>query len=1184
MKKILTIIVLILIVSNTIAQIHNKPIILNSKLTKNLNVVSAKSIILKPGFHAPKSIRFSAKVISQQEFIKKQQNYIVSKTYTDKTGNNALTKINYFDGLGRPIQNVQVGSSPQGNDIIQHIAYDNLGRESRKYLPYTAGTGGYFHKNAEQDQLKFYESFKGNSNATIAGTSQPWSDIVFENSPLNRVLEQGAPGETWKAETGDNSTDHSTHFSYGTNDNNEVILFEVKNENKLYRKGYYKKNTLYKTGTRDENRVWTHEYKNLQGQILLKVSDPDGLNLRTYYVFDDYGSLRYTLPPKAVEILSKTPASVIDTSNAIIKNLCYYYQYDYRRRMIIKKIPGADPVYMVYDKRDRLVLTQDGNLRKNNKWMFTKYDHFNRFIMTGVYLHGELMSQSKMQTLVNTKTNYYETKSGNYSDSNFGYTNQSFPVLDNNDIILTVSYYDNYNFDANNNIRNLVKSYNQADVFPASEINYAVKGQVTGGLIKILGENAYLLTANFYDDKYRLLRTYTENYFGGYDVLLNKIDFLGNILQTRQIHKKDQSNNSVIVDQRFTYDHAFRLKKVYHKVGDSPEICIIENEYNVLGQLIKKSLHKETDNRFLQEIDYRYNIRGWLSSINNPEQLQQTGEPKDLFAMQLGYDNNFGLTSKKQYNGNISSMKWKNAVVENLTEQNRAYAFNYDSANRLKKGTHYKNNKQTSAYTLNNVNYDANGNIKNLTRYGATGIIDNLTYNYNTSTGYSNQLQKVDDAATVAGFADVAGQDYSYDCNGNLTRDNNKQISQIHYNYLNLPSEIDFGSGNKIRYIYDAVGVKHAKKVVGNIQNNQYYIGNMEYDNNKELKYIHTSEGRVRFTGSDIVYDYYLKDHLGNTRVVFSAKKTGGFDIEQIDNYYPFGMRFNQANLLNNQTTNYLYNGKELQQDYNLNWYDYGARFYDAALGRFPTIDPLAETYNFQSPYVYAANDPIKYIDVNGMGPGTLVKLIKKAAQSGQKYLARTSNGGLKPVSQKSAQQIIKKGGSVISTGKAKTAKQLYKSTTSKKVVRHGGHKLDNGKTGLDHYQKKAGDGTHAYYAKTVTTVAGVSAATAASASDRDGSSKFDKMENIINTELKVLAHTVDLTSEDWVNDIIKAVVGEEQFNEVMGVLEDIKNDNWFIDINDNGDASVVTLDGDGNLITYPLGGEEKEEKDEFFL
>jgi len=149
------------------------------------------------------------------------------------------------------------------------------------------------------------------------------------------------------------------------------------------------------------------------------------------------------------------------------------------------------------------------------------------------------------------------------------------------------------------------------------------------------------------------------------------------------------------------------------------------------------------------------------------------------------------------------------------------------------------------------------------------------------------------------------------------------------------------------------------------------YFNNFEYDKDMNPEYIHTNEGRIRVKSS-YAYDYYLKDHSGNTRVIFSDS-SGLIAVQQADNYYPFGMRFNQENIINNQTSQYLYNGKEFQEDFDLDWYDYGARFYDAARCQWTTVDPLAEWHFNTTPYHYCFNNPINLIDPFGMDTTTTV-------------------------------------------------------------------------------------------------------------------------------------------------------------------------------------------------------------------
>ena len=107
-------------------------------------------------------------------------------------------------------------------------------------------------------------------------------------------------------------------------------------------------------------------------------------------------------------------------------------------------------------------------------------------------------------------------------------------------------------------------------------------------------------------------------------------------------------------------------------------------------------------------------------------------------------------------------------------------------------------------------------------------------------------------------------------------------------------------------------------------------------------------------------YFYYLKDHLGNNRVLVSPAGTA----TQINHYYPFGGLFGEST--GGTSQRFKYNGKEFDRTHGLDWYDYGARHMSPDVGRFTTIDPMAEKYYSISPYAYCANNPINNIDVNG--------------------------------------------------------------------------------------------------------------------------------------------------------------------------------------------------------------------------
>ncbi|MCL9807707.1 RHS repeat-associated core domain-containing protein, partial [Flavobacterium amniphilum] len=403
------------------------------------------------------------------------------------------------------------------------------------------------------------------------------------------------------------------------------------------------------------------------------------------------------------------------------------------------------------------------------------------------------------------------------------------------------------------------------------------------------------------------------------------------------------------------------------------------------------------------------------------------GSKDDLFAFKITY-NNPSDNSKALFNGNISETQWRTLY----DDQQRKYTYTYDHLNRLLQADYSRpdNTSVVNAYK-EVVNYDKNGNITDLERSGMVEAIDyeypidNLTYVYDTNN--KNRLLKVSDSSEISeGFTENmdpngnSNDDYSYDANGNMIRDDNKAITNITYNHLNLPFVITFynphGKQTKIEYIYDAAGSKKGKKVhyyepdysggggsemkgvaansnaapvnssvgpttyVQKMTRTDYLPGGFQYKD-EVIEFIPHAEGFVKNDKDGYVYYFNYTDHLGNVRVTYTDDGSGTPYVVEESNYYPFGLKhrgYNEpeqnmkdwGNILTMESSlnhKYKYNGKEFQDELGLNMYDYGARNYDAAIGRWMNIDPLSEVSRRWSPYTYCYNNPIIFTDPDGM-------------------------------------------------------------------------------------------------------------------------------------------------------------------------------------------------------------------------
>ncbi len=863
---------------------------------------------------------------------------LVNAAYTDVQQTTA-----YTDGLGRPLQTVARQSSQASNgtagDVVRVRVYDTLGRELRRYLPYAAPSGtGQYRANPFVEQQTYMQGQYGPQGETFF-----YSETDVEASPLTRPLKTMPPGNNWVGSpvimagtsgrgvqmqyTGNTAADSVPVWQVSAAAGTSFGIYTVT--------GNYAPATLNKSITTDEHGKQVIVYKDLTGRVVLKkvqltaASDNGGGSgytgwLCTMYVYDDLGNLRCVVPPKAVEEMTATGWQL---AAGIADGLCYRYAYDGKNRLVRKKLPGAAALYMVYDSRDRLVLTQDGLLRSRGQWQYTLYDHLNRPTATGLWNNTDGPAVHAAAAGIN-----YPTLTGQVHEE------------------LTRSFYDDYNW-LNQYGNPLPGTYSTGwdnrllaavSTLPYPQANVqstAVKGMATGSRIKVLGSGTYLYTVGFYDNKGRVIQSHSTNQSGGTDVITMQYSWAGLPLVTVQKHEKGGSWNTnhgkVITTTKTEYDEQWRVKLIKKAVSStingvvvsSSEKVIVRHLYDADGRLRKKELGIGNGGTGpLETLTYGYNIRGWMTDINK-EYIANPANSGNWFGMELGYDkaNSAGSGANyaaQQYNGNVAGTVWR----QRGDGVRRKYDFDYDAANRLMKADYVQNGSSTTwDNTAMNYNlkmgdpvaagtsgtdprkaYDANGNILRMQQWGVkvggNVQMDDLRYSYGLN---SNQLIRVTDAATGGSIAGSSGgglgdfkdgintgDDYSYDVNGNIDADNNKAIQQIQYNHLNLPQTITVAGKGVINYTYDAAGNKLKKVTTDNIVTpakvtTTEYISGFVYENDV-LQLTTHEEGRLRYAkqyylngdpvaaGMDSAmtwqWDYFLRDHLGNIRTVLTEQ------------------------------------------------------------------------------------------------------------------------------------------------------------------------------------------------------------------------------------------------------------------------------------------------------------------------
>ncbi len=863
------------------------------------------------------------------------QNYVQVQTYRGSSSSQPVTSIDYLDGLGRPIQSVTHQGSPMGKDLItKTTTYDAVGREEKTYLltPDTLSNGAFLSALATQAS-RFY------------GDNTPFTQPIYEASPLNRVVAQYGAGAAWRV------ANRAMRSSYQVNMVNEVRRWERLWDSSIGSQEFYLEGELSKLVVSDEEHHQVIEYKDQLGRVIEKrveeSTTPQGVKkwLVTCYVYDQMQRLIYVLPPQYYATKVETASGEIRISESVDSEQIYIYHYDSRGRVTEKNVPGGGWTHLVYNRMGQVILSQNARQREEEKWTFSKYDALGRVVLAGEKVFSDQnrhdLQTASDQASVTEESVQYETRSA--TDTIWEYSNVSYPPVAAAEVNV-VNYYDDYSWQKGN-----------IGFLPFEELTQqpTSKGLATGGKVRLLdGSGTMLTSVVYYDNKNRVVQTHQQNPFGGVTRTDLSLNFAGEVLQKRVVNSYTDGKPNYTTLTEYEYDQMGRKTKTRHAVLASGQteaqaegVTLAEYVYDEVGRLVAKRIQPSetgyqpldglpaqvvrnqpvsgdvTDKATteivlgegfsmtegstytaqvvggtsgqvasisaLQVMDYTYNIRGWMKSINGGTLNRAEN---DLFGFKLNYEDQPG----GYYNGNIHKQSWVSHSAKDSPA--RSYTYSYDAANRITAAQYTGGKYMGENYSLSGMQYDKNSNIVALTRSGmktgtpttptSFGIIDQLSYAYQNG-GNSNKLASVTDAMitpipeAVGDFRDkhTAGDDYDYYADGSLKEDKNKGITSIVYNYLGLVEKVVVSEGanqGTINYVYDGSGRKWRKVVYDQtkqITTKTDYDQEIEFADNK-LSFILHEEGRVipePQTGK-LVYEYHYKDHLGNLRVAFRQR------------------------------------------------------------------------------------------------------------------------------------------------------------------------------------------------------------------------------------------------------------------------------------------------------------------------
>ncbi|WP_343560948.1 RHS repeat-associated core domain-containing protein [Sphingobacterium sp.] len=775
------------------------------------------------------------------------------------------------------------------------------GGNQYSFQPYSSSLA-FYNNNALSGSVNYHNASRYPEEAT--GISSPGvisvGQTINTSTPTERSVTTQAPGKSRIGQGRGTVTTSILNAGYDAAFKPEanIRLWSISN-------GLPVSSSIYGNGTLVGNRITNADgsikvaFSDRKGKLIYEcnllssTSDINGVtNIYgiTYYVYDDFDRLRFTITPKATDAIKSNWVM----TTAILQELCFEYQYDAMGRQVAIHKPGETGfTELVYDKAGKTVMRRSPLEASMGKWELVFHDNSNRVIATGLLTDNntrafwQAQAQSQGSSATSSQPHYYIWGAGKGTlPPGTGITNTE---------ILSYNYYDDYT-----NAPLSSQSFSSSFIQPWLSTNATAEayvqgnstyGRLTGTAVKIIkapgattGLQDWIYSKVYYDSLGRPIYTLSQNASGAIDTSAIQYNYTGQILTEVLSHNATVTGGNVRslqITSNLYEDYSGRLQESSRKINNKGWERMVKFTYDELGRILTKEVGNGAETQ-----TFTYTVRGELKGIN--EQYALTGDKGGkgvTFGEALRYDYGYELA---RYDGLPTGMVWRGSGGSNVTAN--AYGYWYDKAGRMTNAFYNEaaatgSNVPTS-WTIANKNflesasYDVNGNILRMNRSGVIPgtqtpvALDRLVYTYQTN---SNKIDKVIDQNTsnygVGDFQQGTAQGYSYDVSGNLTEDKSKNITGITYTSFNKPQVITFGNGYKIYYSYDAKGNKVQELMAEASTTKLNYLANGLYKNDI-LQQLSTAEGRTDMTKTTPQEQFFVKDHLGNIRSIVSSSQT----------------------------------------------------------------------------------------------------------------------------------------------------------------------------------------------------------------------------------------------------------------------------------------------------------------------